>query len=221
MMRVITLRWVCRQRPASALVKGHHRSLCSTTQDSTTTTTTKPLYTTDPSKTLEIAGQTYQTDEWTNVTPRIISKIGKNLHNSKHHPINLIRQRIVNYFYSRFSNLMGNPTFVVFDSMNPVVTVEQNFDSLLVPKNHVSRSKSDTYYINQNELLRAHTSAHQEELIKMGFDQFLCVGDVYRRDEIDSSHYPVFHQMEGVRLLTKDKVTSNVLFFYFFFIFFY
>jgi phenylalanyl-tRNA synthetase alpha chain len=33
-----------------------------------------------------------------------------------------------------------------------------------------------------------------------GNTAFLCSGDVYRRDEIDSSHYPVFHQMEGVRV---------------------
>ena len=50
-------------------------------------------------------------------------------------------------------------------------------------------------------MLRAHTSAHQSDLIKMGLDNFLVVGDVYRRDEIDRTHYPVFHQMEGVRLM--------------------
>ena len=33
------------------------------------------------------------------------------------------------------------------------------------------------------------------ELISMGLDNFLVVGDVYRRDEIDSSHYPIFHQV--------------------------
>merc|ERR1712025_498037 len=49
-------------------------------------------------------------------------------------------------------------------------------------------------------MLRAHTSAHQSDLIKMGLDNFLVVGDVYRRDTIDATHYPVFHQMEGVRI---------------------
>ena len=33
---------------------------------------------------------------------------------------------------------------------------------------------------------------------------FLCSGDVYRRDEVDSSHYPIFHQMEGVRLYPNE-----------------
>jgi len=55
-------------------------------------------------------------------------------------------------------------------------------------------------------MLRAHTSAHQADLVGAGLDAFLVVGDVYRRDEIDASHYPVFHQMEGVRLLTAADV---------------
>lgn len=44
-------------------------------------------------------------------------------------------------------------------------------------------------------MLRAHTSAHQRDLIASGLDAFLVVGDVYRRDEIDKRHYPVFHQV--------------------------
>lgn len=58
-------------------------------------------------------------------------------------------------------------------------------------------------------MLRAHTSAHQRELVSSGLDAFLLAGDVYRRDEIDASHYPVFHQMEGVRLFSNRQVTAN------------
>jgi len=43
-------------------------------------------------------------------------------------------------------------------------------------------------------------SAHQSTLLGKGLEAFLCTGDVYRRDEIDRTHYPVFHQMEGVRV---------------------
>ena len=158
------------------------------------------------SPTLDVGGETYVGDSWTNVTPKIISKIGVNLHNRKYHPINLIRLRIQDYFYKNFLNRLGNPIFSVFDNISPVVTTYQNFDSLLTPEDHPSRSKSDTYYINRGRLLRGHTSAHQEELVKMGFDAFLLVGDVYRRDDIDHSHYPVFHQMEGVRLFSERQV---------------
>ncbi|RVW93510.1 Phenylalanine--tRNA ligase, chloroplastic/mitochondrial [Vitis vinifera] len=74
----------------------------------------------------------------------------------------------------------------------------QNFDDVLVPPDHVSRSYNDTYYIDSQTVLRCHTSAHQAELLRRGHTHFLVTGDVYRRDSIHSTHYPVFHQMEGV-----------------------
>lgn len=59
--------------------------------------------------------------------------------------------------------------------------------------------------LSNAKVLRTHTSAHQTQFMSQGYDAFLCSGDVYRRDEIDSSHYPVFHQMEGVRLFSTQK----------------
>ena len=131
-----------------------------------------------------------------NVPPNISSKIGTNLHLTKNHPLNLIKTRIE----SVFSN------YVAFDDLDPVVSASRNFDDLLVPKDHVSRSKSDTFYIDNETVLRTHTSAHQTELIQEGHDRFLCTGDVYRRDTVDASHYPVFHQMEGVRVFKHDEI---------------
>ncbi|KAH8319943.1 hypothetical protein KR074_009680 [Drosophila pseudoananassae] len=155
---------------------------------------------------LEVNGSTYATDGWTNVTPKILSYLGANKHLQTDHPLSIIRQRIVNYFYGAYRNQRGNPLFSVYDKLNPVVTVQQNFDNLLIPADHVSRQKSDCYYVNEQHLLRAHTTAHQVELISGGLDNFLVVGEVYRRDEIDSTHYPVFHQADAVRLVTKDKL---------------
>lgn len=148
----------------------------------------------------------YPKDHMSNVTPKILSHLDRHLHLQKQHPLNLIKQRIVNYMYERYKQNRGMPTFSVHEQIPPVVTLDQNFDSLLVPKDHVSRTKSDSYYVNSSHMLRAHTSAHQSDLIKMGLDNFLVVGDVYRRDEIDSTHYPVFHQMEGVRLLGGKEI---------------
>ena len=54
--------------------------------------------------------------------------------------------------------------------------------------------------------MRAHTSAHQCQFLRRGENAFLCSGDVYRRDEIDSSHYPVFHQV-GFTLLSEFMQT--------------
>ncbi|XP_003706207.2 phenylalanyl-tRNA synthetase, mitochondrial [Megachile rotundata] len=164
----------------------------------------------EASNDITILNQKYPIDKWTNITPSIVAKLGKNLHITPYHPLSHIRQRIINYFYMQFHNRIGNPVFSVYDNISPIVTVAQNFDSLLVPKDHPSRSKTDCYYINQDTLLRAHTTAHQTELISMGLNNFIVIGDVYRRDEIDSTHYPIFHQADAVRLCTVDEVFQNV-----------
>merc|ERR1719285_286297 len=155
---------------------------------------------------LRIQGIDYPKDMMTNVTPKILSHIGRELHLQAGHPLNLIKQRITNYIYKRYPGHRGVPAFSLHENLSPVVTLNQNFDSLLVPKGHVSRTKSDSYYVNSSYMLRAHTSAHQADLVASGLDEFLVTGDVYRRDEIDRSHYPVFHQMEGVRLLSQTQI---------------
>ena len=140
---------------------------------------------------LSILGRQYQADQWTNISSSVIPLIERRLHLKENHPISILRQRIE----SRF------PQYSKYNRYSPVVTIHQNFDSLGFPKDHVGRSKSDTYYINKELLLRTHTSAHQAETFKeCSTPGFLITADVYRRDEIDSSHYPVFHQTEGARV---------------------
>ena len=171
--------------------------------------TTCRSYATAPRSLVRVGGRDYVRDSTTNVTPSILGKVGRDLHRLPHHPLNILKQRIVAHFQRRYAAPTGTPIFAHFDDLSPVVTTEQNFDSLLVPADHVSRSRSDNYYINSSHVLRAHTSAHQRDLIRMGFDRFLVTGDAYRRDEIDSKHYPVFHQMEGVRLFTRHELFSD------------
>ncbi|XP_050953725.1 phenylalanine--tRNA ligase, mitochondrial isoform X1 [Labeo rohita] len=159
---------------------------------------------------VEVFSHVYPRDDMTNVTAKILSKVGCQLHNRPHHPLWLIKERIKDHFYRSYVGRTGNPLFSVHDNLSPVVTVEQNFDSLLIPPDHPSRKKGDNYYLNRTHMLRAHTSAHQKELVRSGLDRFLLAGDVYRRDEIDSSHYPVFHQMEGVRLFSNHELFARV-----------
>lgn len=155
-----------------------------------------------------LLGKEYIVDEWTNITPKIISKLGRNLLWKRNHPICIVKQRIINFFHQKYGAYAGSssPLFSAYEDFSPVVSKQQNFDDLLIPQDHVARSKSDNYYINQDYLLRTHTSAHQTELIRAGLPAFLVFGDVYRRDKIDSTHYPVFHQCEGVRLFTKYQL---------------
>ena len=56
-------------------------------------------------------------------------------------------RRITDYMYERYRGPRG-PLFSLHDRLSPVVSLAANFDSLLVPKDHVSRKKSDSYYIN-------------------------------------------------------------------------
>lgn len=127
-----------------------------------------------------------------NIPPKVYSKVGRNLHNTPNHPINIIKKLIYGYF--------GND-FEKFDDLDPHVSTVNNFDRLMIPTDHPARSLSDTYYIDKETVLRTHTSAHQNELLAQGQTKFLVTGDVYRKDEIDSCHYPVFHQMEGLCLV--------------------
>mmetsp|Transcript_3203 Transcript_3203/g.7591 ORF Transcript_3203/g.7591 Transcript_3203/m.7591 type:complete len:441 (+) Transcript_3203:115-1437(+) len=138
-----------------------------------------------------------------NVTPYIANLVGRDLHLKKNHPLNIIKTKIEKYFTDRDSEFQPK------DSLYPIVTPKQCFDDLLIPEDHQSRRFSDTYYISKEKLLRTHTSAHQTELLKQGVTKFLCTGDVYRRDEIDSSHYPAFHQMEGVKILKECEGVAD------------
>ena len=135
-----------------------------------------------------------------NVPPTLVPKVGQNLHLQRGHPLNTIKQLIESHFKAR--------NFQFFDQMSPVVTTKACFDDLLTPQDHISRSMSDTYYVcpDQELVLRTHTSAHQNELMRAGHRSFLATGDVYRRDEIDSSHYPCFHQMEGVHVFAPEEL---------------
>ncbi|KAJ8375075.1 hypothetical protein SKAU_G00056550 [Synaphobranchus kaupii] len=174
------------------------------------TTKSPASHLTRQQESVEVRGQLFHRDDYTNVTAKILSKVGRNLHNRAHHPLWLIKERIKAHFYQTYTGRWGNPLFSVHDNLSPVVTVEQNFDSLLIPPDHASRKKGDNYYLNRRHMLRAHTSAHQRDLVRCGLDAFLVAGDVYRRDEIDSSHYPAFHQMEGVRLFSNHELFAQV-----------
>lgn len=131
-----------------------------------------------------------------NITDSIKQKMNRNIHNQKNHPIEIIKRKIYNFFGDEFEK---------FDNLSPEVKIEENFDKLLIPKDHPARATSDTYYLDSETVLRTHTSAHQNELLSKGFKSFLVTGDVYRKDEIDSCHYPVFHQMEGVCIIEDGK----------------
>lgn len=89
-----------------------------------------------------------------------------------------------------------------------IVPAHITFDLFNMPPGHPARSKSDTYYVNEENILRTHDTVfwyyylnlpEMKEKIarKESFGAF-CYGKVYRKDEIDSRHMNVFHQFGGV-----------------------
>ena len=74
-----------------------------------------------------------------------------------------------------------------------------NFEAMNIPKNHPSRDMQDTFFINDNILLRSQTSAVQAREMEVRKPPFkiVCPGKTYRNDS-DSTHSPVFNQMEGL-----------------------
>lgn len=90
------------------------------------------------------------------------------------------------------------------------MTVAQNFDTLGFSQDHPGRSPTDTYYINQETVLRTHTSAHEAEIFCINkSDGYTLSADVYRRDAVDRSHYPIFHQIEGSRTWDRTKISNG------------
>ncbi len=141
-----------------------------------------------------------------NVPESVYEKMGSNLHRRPDHPICIIKEAIYEYFDALEA---AGKSFKKFDDLPCVVPATSNFDAVLVPKDHVSRSPNDTYYVDDATVLRCHTSAHQLDSLRGGERAFLVTGDVYRRDSIDASHYPVFHQMEGVRVFEPSEFRSS------------
>jgi len=151
--------------------------------------------------TITIDGRQYEKDDWTNTSPTILSYVNKRLHLQPNHPISLTRQLIESTF----------PGYKYHNSLPPVVTTAQNFDSLGTPEDHPARNRTDTYYLNKETLLRTHTSAHQADIFGLNASEgWLISADVYRRDAVDRTHYPVFHQMEGARIWDRQKLGGSV-----------
>jgi phenylalanyl-tRNA synthetase alpha chain len=149
---------------------------------------------------LEIKGHSYPTDSWTNAPQSILAQYGRALHIAPNHPLSITRKLIE----SRF------PNFKHHNDLPGVVSVDQNFDSLGFAPDHPGRSKTDTYYINKTTLLRTHTSAHEVDVFRANeSDGWTLTADVYRRDAVDKSHYPIFHQMEGALTWDRSQYASR------------
>ncbi len=113
-------------------------------------------------------------------------------------------------------NIIGkrHPLELTLDSMKEIFismgfTVEEgpevekdyyNFEALNIPKNHPARSEQDTFYINDNIVLRTQTSPVQARVMEKQKPpiKMISPGKVFRSDAVDATHSPIFYQMEGL-----------------------
>ena len=111
------------------------------------------------------------------------------------HPLSIVQEKLEDIFIA-----LG---FSVADG--PEVELDHyNFELMNIPKDHPARDMQDSFYFSPNLLLRTHTSPVQARYMTTHKPpiRIVCPGRVYRCDEVDATHSPVFHQMEG---LVVDK----------------
>jgi phenylalanyl-tRNA synthetase alpha chain len=150
-----------------------------------------------------------------NIPSSVWGRIGRNLYLNDSHPVGIISNKI----HQHFNQLHGGTIFKSFPlPPSPIVTSAQAFDNLLVPKSHPLRSPSDTYYVSESSVLRPHATSHQKQVLdsleKNSRGGAIWTCDVYRKDEVDRIHFPVFHQTDGVRLfppsVSSDEIVNDL-----------
>ncbi|MCM8711971.1 phenylalanine--tRNA ligase subunit alpha [Clostridium sp. SYSU_GA19001] len=124
-----------------------------------------------------------------------ISMPGKKQVLGSRHPLSLTLESIQDIFLSMGFSIVEGPE---------VELDYYNFEALNIPKNHPARGEQDTFYINDNIVLRTQTSPLQIRTMEKQKPpiKVIAPGKVYRSDAVDASHSPIFYQMEG---LVVDK----------------
>jgi|GEM_PF-14811 len=122
-----------------------------------------------------------------------------------YHPITLVQRELEEIFAS-----MG---FTIED-YREVVTDYNCFEALNIPKHHPARDMQDTYYLDNGQLLKTHTSAAQNTIMKKYGAPLRAIfpGRCFRNESTDASHENTFFQMEGI-MIDKDISISNLIYF--------
>ena len=111
------------------------------------------------------------------------------------HPIEILKKDLIDYFIERGFELKDG---------TDIETDYYCFEALNVPKEHPAREMQDTFYIDNEIVLRTHTSAMQVRTMESQQPpiKMISTGNAYRIDEVDATHSPIFGQLE---ILVVDK----------------
>ncbi len=126
------------------------------------------------------------------------------------HPITIVQKQIEEVFKT-----MG---FIIEDGLE-IQTEYNNFEAVNIPGNHPARDMTDTYYLENGQLLKTHTSAAQNTIMrKYGAPKpgetlkVLFPGRCFRNENIDASHENTFFQLEGM-MIGEDISITNLIYF--------
>jgi len=127
---------------------------------------------------------------------------GRKLDRGNLHPINLVLKKVEEIFLSLGFKIEEGPE---------VELDYYNFEALNIPKDHPARDDQDSFYINREILLRTHTSPVEIRVMEKQKPpiRIIATGKCYRRDAADSTHSPMFHQIEG--LAVDEDITLGDL----------
>ncbi len=129
---------------------------------------------------------------------------GKEIEVGHQHPMNQVLQEIKDIFVGMGYTVVDGPE---------VEYADYNFTRLNIEEGHPSRDRSDTFYFNDDDsvLLRTQTSSMQIRYMEKHQPPFcmLAPGRVFRKDEADATHSPMFHQIEG--LVVAENITMGDL----------
>ena len=123
---------------------------------------------------------------------------GKKIRLGHKHPMSIILDEVKDIFIGMGFNVVEGPE---------IESDYYNFEALNLSKNHPARDTQDTFYIDENTLLRTQTSSVQVRTMEKQEPpiRIISPGRVYRSDEVDATHSPIFNQIEG---LVVDKGIS-------------
>mgnify|MGYP003289393036 FL=1 len=145
-------------------------------------------------------------------TPIFDISVPANLTRGSYHPITLVQRQCESVFRSMGFNI---------EDYSEIVTDYECFEALNIPKDHPARDMQDTYYLDNGQLLKSHTSAAQNAIYKKYKDALvndgmpikaIFPGRCFRNEATDACHENTFFQMEGV-MVDKDISISNLIYF--------
>ena len=134
--------------------------------------------------------------------PLDVTLPGKKITLGKKHPLTTVLDEVTDIFTGMGYSVAEGPE---------VELVHYNFDMLNAPKTHPSREPQDTFYIDPDIVLRTQTSPMQARVMEKTQPpiRIIAPGRVFRNDEVDATHSPMFHQIEG--LVIDKNVTMGDL----------